>query len=99
MPSDISILVWGERKGEQEIHVRWLAKPTGLLLGGEINSGHRVPGTLLGFLQDRLEVRVGKEYGCTFMGHPTLFLSVVDLLHGLSLYQQMVAFTAEYAVF
>ena len=34
-----------------------------------------------------------------FMDHPALFLSFVDLLHGGSLCQQMVAFVAQYCVF
>ena len=52
--------------------------------------GHRVPGTLLGYLQEHLESRVGKEYRCTFVDHPKLFLSFLNVLHGGSLFQRMV---------
>ena len=40
--------------------------------------GHRVPGTLLGYLQEHLESRVEKEYRCTFVDHANLFLSFLN---------------------
>ena len=39
------------------------------------------------------------EYRCTFVDHHTLFLSFLNVLHGGSLFQRMVAFTAQYGVF
>ncbi len=65
--------------------MKWLAKPTCLLVGGQIDRGHRLPGTLLISPQEHLEARVEREHGRTSVDCPAFLPSLVDLLHGGSL--------------